>query len=93
MTRGNPIPSLAPPDTDPERRANFIAHGVVNGLGVLALTAMHVWGQLPAEWAAGIIAAICGVWGVQTRKGPPPGAAGLVGVAAFVASWLPHTKG
>lgn len=66
-----------------------VAHSIVNGVGVLALTALHLWGSLSAEWAAGGILALCGLWAKVTRGGPPnapPGASGLVaGLAALIA--------
>ena len=67
--------------TDTERRTSFIGHSIVNGLGVLTMGAMHIWGELNADTAAMAIAAVCGVWGLTTRNGPPavpPGAAGLL---------------
>lgn len=65
----------------PENRARGIAHSVVNGLGVCALTVLHLWGSLDAQWAAGGILALCGLWIGATRKGPPsspPGGAGAI---------------
>ncbi|MDA8001020.1 MAG: hypothetical protein MPL62_06975 [Alphaproteobacteria bacterium] len=61
----------------------------MNGLGVLTLGALHIWGSLDATWAAGGILALCGIWARVTRAGPPnapPGASGLVAglVAALV---------
>lgn len=80
--------------TETERRTTFIGHSIVNGLGVLTFGAMHIWGSLSAEMAMAGIAAVCGVWGVSTRKGPPavpPGASGLLVTAG--ASLFPKMAG
>ncbi len=69
------------PLTSDDRRTTLIGHSIVNGIGVLALAAMHIWGKLDAGAAAAIIGVICGLWGINTRKGPPtapPGASGLL---------------
>lgn len=34
----------------------------LNGIGIAALTALHLWGKLPAEWAGLGILALCGIW-------------------------------
>jgi len=41
---------------------------VVNCLGVVVLGAMHVWGELSAEWAAAGVLACCGIWIVRNGK-------------------------
>lgn len=76
----------------PSARARAaVAHSLVNGVGVIALASMHLWGSLGAEWAAGGILALCGLWAHHTRKGPPggpPGVAGALALAARVAESL-----
>lgn len=89
MTRSDPPPSLSPPRSEGEKRVTFIGHSIVNGVAVLSLAGMHVWGSLGPDLAAGAILAVCGVWGFNTRKGLPSGAAGLVGLASWIASMRP----
>ena len=60
----------------PSRRQAAGYHSLVNGLGVLALAALHLWGDLGAEWAAGGILALCGLWVGATRSPPPTGGPG-----------------
>jgi hypothetical protein len=76
--------SLAPPSSPPERRANFVAHAIVNGVCALTAGACHVWGSLGPELTAGLLFAIAGAWGVSTRRGPPGATAGLVGLAGSI---------
>lgn len=85
--RSDPPASLAPPRSRGERNVNFIGHSIVNGCAVMALAGMHVWGSLSPEMAAGGILAVCGVWGLNTRKGPPSGATGLAAVAGWLSTW------
>lgn len=85
----DPPPPLSPPRSDSEKRVTFIGHSVVNGCAVLALAGMHVWGSLGPDIATGAILAVCGVWGLNTRKGIPSGAAGLIGIA----SWVSRLRG
>ena len=72
----------------PARRQAAIAHSLVNGLGVLALCAMHIWGSLSAEWAGAGVLMLCGLWARVTSGKPPtgpPGASGLlVGLVELV---------
>jgi len=85
-------PSTAPPSNKRERTLVFTGHAVVNGTCALAVAAMHIWGTLDANVAAGIIGAIAGLWGLNTRKGPPAAMAGISGLAASavqgVRNWM-----
>ena len=73
------------PSWTPERARAAIAHSVVNWTGVLAITSMHLWGSLTAEWAMCGILVLAGVWAHHTRSGPPQGPAGLSGLVALLA--------
>lgn len=86
----DPPPSLSPPRSEGEKRVTFIGHSVVNGCAVLSIAGMHVWGSLGPDLATGAILAVCGVWGLNTRKGLPPGSAGLVAVAGWVSKLRGH---
>lgn len=69
-------------DWPPARRQAAAYHSLVNGVGVVALAAMHLWGELGAEWAAGGILALCGLWVGATKGGPPSAPPGGSGAAA-----------
>lgn len=58
-----------------------MAHSIVNGIAIVVLGALHLWGELEAHWAAAAILACAGLWLGATRKGPPtapPGVSGLL---------------
>lgn len=74
----------------PRRATSGIAHSLVNGLGVVGVTAMHLWGDLGAEWACGAILALCGLWVRATNDGPPPTPPGAAGVVSLLVGWLVH---
>jgi len=64
-----------------ERRTTLIGHSIVNALGIAAVACMNIFGELDPNVAGGLVGAICGVWGFNTRKGPPgaaPGVSGLI---------------
>ncbi len=69
------------PENPAERRTTLIGHSIVNGLGLIAVACMNIWGELDPNVAAGVVGGICGLWGFNTRKGPPgaaPGVSGLI---------------
>lgn len=69
------------PASPNERQTVLLGHSIVNGIGIIAVTSMHIWGSLSAEWAVGAVGGICGLWGASTRKGAPgaaPGASGAL---------------
>ncbi len=68
-------------------------HSIVNGLGVLALASLHLFGELPAEWAAGGILALCGLWVGATRATPPSGPPGGSGAAVTLLGAAGHLLG
>ena len=66
------------------RVAAWLGHTVTNLAGIGGVVALTLWSDLPSEWAAGLIAAICGIWSIRGKEGRlPPGPPGLSG---FVAS-------
>ena len=79
------------PSTPDERRTTLIGHSIVNGLGVAAICCMHIWGELDANMAVGVVGAICGLWGLNTRKGPPGAAPGVSGL--LLSPMLPSLLG
>lgn len=72
--------SIAPPKSSKERDWVFLGHSVVNGVCALSVAAMHIFGSLDSNVAVGVIAGIAGLWGFNTRKGPPSGNAGVFAV-------------
>lgn len=77
----------------PERRQAAALHSLVNGLGVLSLAAMHLWGELDALPAAGAILALCGLWVRSTSGGPPTAGPGGSGALAALLGSLGHALG
>lgn len=72
-------------------------HAIVNAIGIIALSSMHLWGNLGAEEATLGTMVICGLWWGNTRGGPPdsgpgPGVSGLMLGLAQTArhSMFPH---
>lgn len=80
-------------DWPPARRQAAAYHSLVNGLGVVALAAMHLWGELGAEWAAGGILALCGLWVGATKGGPPSASPGGSGAAVALLGAAGHLLG
>lgn len=65
----------------------YVGHALVNFAGILCVTALSLWGELDELPAVGAILVICGVWGLNTRSGPPSAAAGLAGLLGWLSQW------